>query len=45
MDHTRGAVAGTMDRFKRALEHKGNRSLLYAGGAVFTLFAVFKLIL
>ena len=45
MDHTRGAVGGTMERFKRVLEHKGNRSLLYAGGAVFTLFAVFKLIL
>ena len=42
MDHTRGSIGGTMDRFKRVLEHKGNRSLLYVVGGVFALFTLVK---
>ncbi len=44
MDHTRGSIGGTMDRFKRVLEHKGNRSLAYVVGGVFALFTLFKVL-
>jgi hypothetical protein len=43
MDHTRGAIGGTMDRFKRVLENKGNRSLMYVVGGVFGIFALVKI--
>ena len=42
MDHTRGAIGGSMERFKRVLEHKGNRSLLYVVAGVFALFVLVK---
>ena len=44
MDHTRGAIGGTMERFKRVLEHPGNRGLVYVVGGVFALFALVKLL-
>ena len=44
MEHARGAIGGTMDRFKRVLEHKGNRSLLYVVGGVFALFTLVKVL-
>lgn len=40
MEHTRGAISGTMDRFKRVLEHKGNRHLAYVIGGVAFLFVL-----
>jgi hypothetical protein len=40
MEHTRGAISGTMDRFKRVLEHKGNRHLAYVIAGVAFLFVL-----
>lgn len=44
MDHARGAIGGTMDRFRRVLENKNNRSLWWVVGGVFTVFALIKLL-
>ena len=45
MDGARSAMSGTMDRFKRALETRGSRSLCYVMGGVVVLFFVVRLIL
>ncbi len=45
MDHTRGSVGGTMERFRKVLDSKSNRSLLYVVGGVFVLFMLVKLLI
>jgi hypothetical protein len=45
MDHSRGAIGGSMERFKRVLDNKSNRSLAYVVGAVFALFVLVKVLL
>lgn len=45
MDHTRGSVGGTMDRFRKVMEVKSNRSLLYVVGGVVLLFLLLRVVL
>ena len=45
MDQTRSAIGGTMDRFRKVLENKGNRSLLYVVGSVVVLFIIVRVVL
>ena len=45
MDHTRGSVGGTMDRFRKVMEVKSNRSLAYVVGGVVLLFLLLRVVL
>ena len=45
MDQTRGAIGGTMDRFRKVMENKGNRGLCYVVGGVVVLFLIVRLFL
>ena len=45
MDHTRGSVGGTMDRFRKVMDVKSNRSLAYVVGGVIVTFMLLRLIL
>jgi hypothetical protein len=45
MDHTRGSVGGTMDRFRKVMEVKSNRSLAYVIGGVVLLFLLLRAVL
>jgi len=45
MDHTRDSVGGTMDRFRKVMDVKSNRSLAYVVGSVIVMFMLLRLIL
>ena len=45
MDHTRGSVGGTMERFRKVMDSKSNRSLAYVVAGMFLLFVVAKLLI
>lgn len=45
MERTRSAIGGTMERFKKVLDAKGNRTVAWAVGGALCLFALFKLVL
>jgi len=44
MDQTRSAIGGTMDRFRKAMENKGNRSLAYVVLGVVVLFVIVRIV-